>query len=353
MRNIILLLLSCLAMMTSCAWGSSPLPHKFSNNMVFFGDSLTDLANKHETEQKLKDNPCVIVKPPVTNVDPVPGVPNAVYDKLWASMTVPASADSLAFTFGAVASSQGGNDYAVSGAETSGMIGQVNDYIKKMRSLHPNVPYNQLLKDPNKLYAVWGGSNDVFHLIEHVLLEHLDHPELIAPELKKKLPHVVGDGEENTIGLIKILANAGARNFLVLGLPDLADTPLVASPDMDWNTKVGLLHPFASTLTQVVAVWNSNLLDLLHGFVIAQKQGDHPRTINIYWFNPRPLMDKIAADPEGNGFKYGDKVIWCQPPDVVNVENPDDYMFFNMIHPTGALHAMLAKHIVQDSKLLK
>ena len=129
---------------------------------------------------------------------------------------------------------------------------------------------------------------------------------------------------------IRTLYAAGARNFLVWNVPDVGRIPaILAIP--------GASGP-ATTLTQVF----NGLLALELAGVVADLPG-----INIIPFDAFGLITDIVTNMTAYGFTNvttacitpNDPPFFCQ--------NPDEYLFWDGIHPTKAGHAIIAQAIAE------
>jgi phospholipase/lecithinase/hemolysin len=125
-------------------------------------------------------------------------------------------------------SSHGGTDYANAGALiTSGSLSlpnQVNTYL----TAHP-------VADPNAVYVIWGGGNDVFST--------LSNPGSGS--------QIEAEGIADTLAMINSLYNAGARSFVIGNVPRTDLTPYVRDRGqtaikqqrqlvLNWNVKLNL-----------------------------------------------------------------------------------------------------------------
>lgn len=318
MKKIILLflilVLNCLA---KISYAELPIFPKY----YFFGDSLTDTGNYKE----IKPSPCVRVDAPVTNTTGgnQPGT-------IWASVTQQG--------FNATPSNKGGNDWATAGSETDDVVQQVNNYLRQ-----------QPQADPNALYIFWAGSNDVIEKI----YEHLQSRD-----------HTIQTGMSNLESSINKLYQAGARNFLVIALPDISITPLVSAhlKIKDYKSYIGLFHIFSSSIKKSCLDWNSALLDTsskdgttLSKAPLAYLALNDPG-IRIYTWNPAPLLDKVVMDPAQFGFPNtvngapNNQTAWCTKA-VRNGSDPDNYIFFNYMHPSARAHLLLAQQIRENADL--
>lgn len=171
--------------------------------------------------------------------------------------------------------------------------------------------------DQDALYIVWGGPND-YQLVSE--------PEPME---------TVG----NLAEAVQTLYDLGARNFLVPNLPDLGKTPRALSMGDD----------ISMNLTQ---------LSQIHNTLLNRSLGDLSQlnNINIAQLDAFSLLNKTIANPEQFGFTnvtdscietLGDdgKLDGTQAFEVCN--NPDEYLFWDGIHPTTVAHAQLANDALE------
>ncbi|MBA3963082.1 MAG: SGNH/GDSL hydrolase family protein [Chthoniobacterales bacterium] len=224
--------------------------------------------------------------------------------------------DFLHLSAGAIINSlDGGTDYAFGGATTGDgtsartvisnpdpFVGgeltvdvdnvgkQVGDYIAA------NTP------DANALYIVWGGGNDFFDD------NSLDNVPVVAA---------------NVAGLVQQLAEAGARSILVPNVPPLG---LVPHYKDDPETAAALNAAAASYRDQL----NTSL-----DATVATLAGEGI-TITLYRFDVYGLFYRLAANPEDYDFTN------VTDSDQGGDTSPDQYLFWDDIHPTTAGHFQIA-----------
>ena len=119
---------------------------------------------------------------------------------------------------------------------------------------------------------------------------------------------------------------AGAREFLIWVVPNIALTPAIRS-----------LGPAAGALaTQVTMSFNAGLSASL-----LQLAGMLPG-ISFTRLDANQLLSAIVADP--GAFNLTNVASACVTPNVVpfTCQTPDDYLFWDGIHPTRAAHRLLA-----------
>ncbi|HEY3662840.1 MAG TPA: SGNH/GDSL hydrolase family protein [Chthoniobacterales bacterium] len=304
-----------LAFAFSCAGLKAQVVPTFSK-VVVFGDSLSDDGN---IQHVVKDKTVFISFPSLT-FDYADGrftnskltfPPSSDYEGTWH--------EQLAETFlglpAATNSLDGGTNYAFGGATTIAgasertvisnpepFIGgdltitidnlgkQVDDY------LAAHTP------DPGALYIVWGGGNDLF-----------DDPSS---------GNVIATAER-VAGLVEQLARAGAKNFLVPNVPPLGLVPNYA----DDIPKAALLNAGSTEYRQEFNTQLDAAVSTLAGEAIS---------ISLYRYDIFGLFYRLAANPEDVGFVNISDVSQAKAVD------PDQYLFWDDIHPTTAGHYQIA-----------
>jgi phospholipase/lecithinase/hemolysin len=160
--------------------------------------------------------------------------------------------------------------------------------------------------DPNALYIIWGGANDLYGAVET--------PGETAAGVAATETAMV-NSLANDIG---ILSAAGARNFLWLNLPQLATTPRGAAAPL--NDALALAS--AQFRTDVAA-------DTLS---LEQSLGVRIADVDIY-----SLYQAILADPAAFGYTNVTSPAQGLPVD------PDQYLFWDFpSHPTTTGHRLIA-----------
>jgi len=175
--------------------------------------------------------------------------------------------------------------------------------------------------DPNALYSIWGGANDIFATLT------LDPANAQANTVAAALAYVQQIGR---------LQAAGANYIVVYNLPNLGATPQFGGT------------PNASSVSQITVVYNSALnagLETLGNGIIP---------INTFG-----LISEITANPGLYGFTnitgqacgVGSSSVACGPagsglPFGYAPGSNDTWLFADGVHPTGAAHRILANVVL-------
>lgn len=172
--------------------------------------------------------------------------------------------------------------------------------------------------DPDALYVVWIGANDVFAWLR----DSGGNPSLV--------PALIGNGVFRTVSAVARLAEAGARHIMVANLPDLGLTPDIKA----FGPAV------AAALTQVTDLYNGALaaqLDLL-------ADGGVP-TIRV---DAARIIRDIVGDPAAFGIDNVSvpAILTLIQPALFGHLDPDASLFWDGVHPTTVGHAVIAGYAV-------
>ncbi|MDE2369740.1 MAG: SGNH/GDSL hydrolase family protein [Burkholderiales bacterium] len=223
---------------------------------------------------------------------------------------------------GIAPSVSGGTVYAYGGARTDSIqpglaaLGGLsfNQQIAQFDSTHAAA-------DPNALYLIWIGAND---MSDAITAAALGNPGAIGSAIT---------GAMSSIGAaIGNLASKGATHFLIPNLPDLSLTPAIN----------GYGNPGLSALAHGASIgFDQALAALLQSF-----GGLDIRGLDIF-----DDLNAVVADPATYGFTnttqscYTGDVTGAPlpggPPPTV-CAHPDQYLFWDYEHPTAALDAIIA-----------
>lgn len=293
------------------------------SKVVIFGDSLSDTG-------RLKDI-VIQVAPSVGGALQASFTTNP--DDVWASIL----ADSYGKTTKPfTTNNQNGTNFAVGGARSGEVVNwngirvpntseQIETYLNK---------HNQKA-DPNALYAVWIGSNDLIAVSQSI--------QSVTPtpeDLQKALLSIQNTAKKTAQDINK-LHQMGATTILVPNIPDLSLTPRAIKA----GNNIQALAQLAAT------TYNRELY-----FKLNQS------TTNVIPANTFALLQEAVANKTGFGFTHTDSVACKMPPRTTEADDVastslactkdhlekasdnDTYAFADDIHPSGRTHRILAQY---------
>lgn len=264
------------------------------SDVFFFGDSLSDTGNV-----------CVVLQ----IAGYAPG--RCSNGPVWSDGVA------AALGFEARPSSQSGNNFANGGDTTADLDLQITEF----RLLQVDFLGNA---DPDALYVIWLGGNDVLAMPSH--------------------PQAMADAVNNILAGIERLQSFGAFHFLVAGLPDVGR--VYGSFSFPQGSGLVFTPAERDRVTVLSVEFNGLLaaeLDLLSGG-------------NVFRLDVFRLLEDVIADPPAFGFAPGaidttsDDTAFGVPclSDAACLADPqgpvaDTFVLFDSIHPTAALHALIAE----------
>ena len=283
------------------------------SNVVVFGDSLSDSGNAGSLEPL-----------PPGSWQPLP--PGSSFttnpDPVWAEI--------VAETFGASGENYlvGGPNYAVGGAcvnpDTPCDYNDRPTVTEQIEEIYFEKSDGQA--DPNALYVIWGGANDV--------------TDAAANDPQNASTHTVAAAGVN-VQQIRRLQDAGARHVLAFNLPDISKIPAAINAG---PTAQG-------ALAQLGAAYN----EVLYAGIRESEDGIIP--INVHAF-----FNEVLENPGTYGFTNVTGTA-CGEPDATSAVSimcgPEDsgypvtyesdanrqYVFADRSHPSGATHEMIASMV--------
>lgn len=170
----------------------------------------------------------------------------------------------------------------------------------------------------NALYAVWAGANDVFYQAGVV--------GAAGPSAIPQASDAIVAAARDQVMQIVRLRGAGARQVLVIALPDMGATPYgLANP-----TTTGAL------LTELSAGYNSALSQILVGAGVT----------DIAYLDPRGLLADMIARPAAWGIGSTSvpacgaaSSLGCGP--AQQIPGSSNYLFADGVHPTAYVHRII------------
>jgi thermolabile hemolysin len=268
-------------------------------NLVVFGDSLSDIGNVSQATFGTTPGP---------------------YYSSGRFSNGPVYAETLATGLGLPAltrSTAGGNDYAFGGAQTTGtkglqglFINDIDEQVSKYLSAHNGVA--------GTLYDVFAGAND--------FIDGQTNVSVPINSLQSSMNRLI---------------SGGARQFLVFNLPPLGDTP-------KYNGNASTVAQYNSLSQQ----FNAGLATMLAGL-----QSSSP-SIKIFQFDVYGLFEQVLANPVD--FNLTNVTNSAAPGLTAGASsydmsqeapNPNQYLFWDDLHPTTAVHAILAQRALDLFRL--
>ena len=269
---------------------------------IFFGDSLTDAG---------------YFRPLLpASVRPVTGQFTTNPGFVWSQY--------LAEYYGTSAYANGngqvGTNYAAGGARvgtnTTGALGPIPSLASQVNTYLASTGGRA---DPDALYTVWGGANDLFAITNG----------------GADPATTIGSAVTAQVGIIATLQNAGARYILVPTVPDLGVTPGFRAQG-----------PAAMAGgTQLATTYNN----ALYGAISTAG-------LRVIPLNTFTLLQEIVASPAAYGFanvtgtacqpQITANSLTCNPTSYVTPNAPDTYAFADGVHPTSRAHGILSQYAV-------
>jgi phospholipase/lecithinase/hemolysin len=226
----------------------------------------------------------------------------------------------LSSSSGASASTPGTN-YAVAGATAAASsVGGLSPNINLPQQIAAYVAHSGGTADPSALYTVFIGGNDVINATD-----------------KGVAPSAITTGVAAEVAAVQTLASAGARNLLVVNVPNVGTTPYFAQSNPS-------LAPTATAYSQL---YDSLLASGLAGLGL-------PTGTSLTQFDLYTAEQAVLANPGGYGLTdvtdpcYTNAPLSAQttPACGANAENIGTFGFWNSIHPTATVHAILGQDIL-------
>lgn len=289
------------AILAGLLFSSAAAATDFSQ-VVVFGDSLSDAGNLSLSQGS----------PTPLRFTTNPG-----------TTTAENVATALGFTL--APSVAGGSDYAFGGA---GVVQGVAPVPTLPQQMAMYLAASGGAADPNALYQVWGGANDIFYLTGTST-----DPNVLAAGTA-----AAAQAEVNMLGQLQA---AGARYVVVYNLPDVGKTPASAAGGpaaQQGGTQLSLVYN---------GVLNTGLSQLSNN------------GLNVIPVNTFALLNEVIANPSAFGFSNvttpacNGSSVQCGPagsglPFSYAAGTDQTYLFADGVHPTTAAHAMVAQYVVSE-----
>jgi phospholipase/lecithinase/hemolysin len=294
-------LISAVALAASSLCLASPQAAKCSSIYVF-GDSVSDSGNVALAKGYPQGVP-----QPVTGNSYIPDDP---YYPTGRFSNGPVWAEDFAALFGLAAAPSllGGSNFAFAGARTGG----------------PNVPAPTLTTQVGMFLGTHGTApSNALYVIAEVGNDARDAMVKIAAgaDVSQTIAAVSETYAGNIGKLVGTLRAAGATRFLVFDNVNLGLVPAVRA--MGGNA--------SALATALTASMNSALLDQLQG------------QAGVRVFDTFSFLSRVVRNPRAFGFKNGTDACGA-----VAGANCTDYVFWDGLHPTAAMHRLIARQAADE-----
>ena len=296
------------------------------SDIVIFGDSLSDPGNVFVITGEVSVRPY--------DASNIPGAPYPIggltfsNGKTWGEY-VSAELKLHGGTGPALRTSRFSN-YAFGGARAASSAGGPFDMSAQVGQYFADAGGSV---DSEALYTVFLGGNDVRDALsafnvayQQVLIAGGEEDEAMAAG-QAAAEVILADAVTTLADNIVALGKEGAQNFLVANAPDIGVVPAITG-----------LGPDAVTLaTQLSFSFNMALENALTSI-------EQALPVNIIRFDVFTYISSVVATPEAFGLE--NVVDACITPEVKKdavCKHPENYLFWDGIHPTRAGHNLLAE----------
>ncbi|HRO63537.1 autotransporter domain-containing protein [Thermomonas sp.] len=321
------LLCAALALAASPVFAQSQeaTPESPFSQTVFFGDSLTDAGYfRPLLVQMLGPNGAVIGQ--FTNN---PGYVWSQYmaDYFHSNASIAWHGTGVPPTFTAL---DNGNNWSAGGARVATDSVSALGYIPSLQSQYAAYLASGNTVDPNALYTVWGGANDIFAANDAyiaVLVGGGTPAQALAAAQA-----IIGAAATAQVGLIGALKTAGAQYVMVPTVPDIGLTPsAIASGPAGQAQATAMANGYNTAVFGGLATAGLNVIpvDTYH---FLQEVVAHPNEFGLT--NVTGVACLTQPPPAGSSS------LFCSPASMV--PGGQDYLFADGVHPTQIAHKALA-----------
>ncbi|MBJ6982417.1 autotransporter domain-containing protein [Luteimonas sp. MC1572] len=265
---------------------------------VFFGDSLTDAGYFRPL---LPANVQAVTGQFTTN----PGL-------VWSQWL----ADFYGTSAGANGNGQSGSNYAAGGARNGVDVTGALGFIPSLATqTNRYLAANGGRADPNALYTVWGGANDLFAVAAN----------------PGNAQAIIGGAVAAQVGIIGTLQAAGARYILVPTIPDLGLTPAQRAQGPAAQAQgTALATMYNDALFSTLAANNLSVIPV-DSFNFLREVVANPAMFGISNVTGTACMPQITAQS-----------LTCNPTSLVSPDAPNSYLFADGVHPASGAHRAIA-----------
>jgi outer membrane lipase/esterase len=237
---------------------------------------------------------------------------------------------------------KGGTNYAYGGARTGAVPSPVagapaltGTVPSMVQQLDTYLATTSLRADPGALYVVDGSTyGNNFNAAATAAAQ----AGLTGAAQQTYFTNVTAAAVGDIIGIINKLYFAGARNVLVLNVPDLGGTPLLT------GNGAAPTNPNAQAGTALSAGYNQNLAAQITTFAPSW-QGMSIKTFDSFTF-----ARTMAANPAANGYTNVTQACFLPPsaslPSGFLCTTPNSYFYWDSFHPTAFTGSKVAQQVI-------
>jgi phospholipase/lecithinase/hemolysin len=211
-----------------------------------------------------------------------------------------------------------GTNYAFAGA-TANLVGYQGFDWNLPQQVAAYTAHVSNIADKSALYVIMIGGNDVIDAVT-------SNPPLTDAYLTT--------GVDSEVAQITTLATDGARNFLIVNVPNVGLIPLLSGT------------PGAALATDYSQFYDATLQTQLHD--LALPAGAALNEFNLYDYN-----ENILANPLAYGFTNTTQPCFSDAPGTADsttgcsLANVNNFIYWNDVHPSGHLQALWAQGMQQ------
>lgn len=282
------------------------------NHIVAFGDSLSDHGGLSAYNATIVANGGPVVPGSWTNNDAVPYGGDVWLDYLKDELN--ATLDNNAIGGAMTLGHEDTGIQAMINAELLpdlGFTGQVSTYLASSPTYNAD----------KTLFTIWIGGNDCLEFFRGEYYTN-DPATLITDSISR------------IITRMGALYADGARNFLVLNLPDLSITPAFNTRDAATRTQVsGVVAGFNSALATALADFESANTDV------------RVESFDAFTYLNDVIEDDVFDNTTSTYLNVDENCDW----DFVSFNGSfDEFLFFDCIHPTTRAHELVAAEVADE-----
>ncbi len=219
---------------------------------------------------------------------------------------------------------------------------QVDMYTKKYIRTKANS------KPDTTLYFIWTGANDYLHGSRGGTAQ-------ADSAAVNNVMKYIGEAVDTLVKPITTKSGSGAKNIVLVDLPDLSQTPWGLSDTLQMQQelhRLSLDHDDAALKTLAAKMQNKYPDVHIHFIDVMQKFEDITKHPKKYQLNPNTIhqacVTPIATSPLVSPLNIFGYYADIKTKLAKHCINPADHLYFDHIHPTEHSHRLLAQYICQN-----